>query len=158
MKESENLFAATVRAHDCAACPDGPEECELCFIKEELPYIEILCKSDCRCGLCCSHLIIEATALDALREPRIAAECGPIIAGIGDNPHEVVGYMLNRRPTPDDPSTRCTFLETGPDGHARCGIYRTRPTLCRAFCCETFKADEIARLYGEQPCSEKQAS
>jgi Fe-S-cluster containining protein len=127
---------ALIESHgDCA----DPTDCELCYIRRALPTFEAEAAGHCRCGRCCRALIIEVSALDALREPRIADEGSPIhdyaIAdGKPTRTGEVIGYILNRRATPDDPEPRCVFLRDG----NRCDIYDTRPTLCRAYDCRDF--------------------
>lgn len=81
---------------------------------------------DC-CGACCrGHLIVEADALDLLREPQLA-EADPYYRG---QPIEAVLAML------DEPgrclvlaaSRACIFL----DGTNRCSIHPTRPNDCVA--------------------------
>ena len=67
-----------------------PDECELCLIQND-----VRCLCSCRCGLCCEHMIIEATALDARREPKIR-ERGSIIDEGGEIPPDQAGWMLNR--------------------------------------------------------------
>ncbi len=83
----------------------------------------------CRCGLCCQHFLIEATAADARREPRIAELGAPIPHEEGDEP---AGYVLNRGAFAGG---ACMFLDF--EGKwAVCGIYATRPEVCRRFDCE----------------------
>lgn len=77
---------------------------------------------DCdRCGACCRELILEADHLDALREPRIAAEA-TLLDGHGTIDLEHARWGLNRR----GEGFACVFL--GADN--ACGIYGTRPGLC----------------------------
>jgi len=72
-----------------------------------------------RCGHCCRDLILEATDLDALREPRIAAE----------------GRMMISMEGPEfsicaaEPPHHCIFLRDA----NRCDIYATRPNMCVGF-------------------------
>jgi Fe-S-cluster containining protein len=130
---STDDFLALIESHgDCA----DPTDCELCYIRRALPTFEAEAAGHCRCGRCCRELIIEVSALDALREPRIAAEGSPVLDwdSCGETSGEVIGYILNRRATPDDPEPRCVFLRDG----NRCDIYDTRPTLCRAYDCRDF--------------------
>jgi Fe-S-cluster containining protein len=83
----------------------------------------------CRCGLCCQHFLIEATAADARREPRIAELGAPIPR---EDAGEPAGYVLNRGAFAGG---ACLFL--GFEGErAVCGIYETRPEVCRLFDCE----------------------
>ena len=84
-----------------------------------------------RCAACCQHTIIEAEFLDALREPRIAAE-GILLDGYGTIPPDQSSWCLNR-----PLGGPCIFLEaarlpTG-GGQSRCTIYPTRPNVCVAF-------------------------
>lgn len=71
-----------------------------------------------KCGLCCVGLIIEATELDAWREPRIAAECKELKG--------MDGPVWSIACGPENP---CPF-------HLRdrtCEIYPTRPNACVGF-------------------------
>jgi Fe-S-cluster containining protein len=89
---------------------------------------EVLCR--CRCGKCCERLLIEATAFDARREPRIA-ERGSIIDEGGAVPPPQADWLLNG---PDGP---CVFFRRDENGHGVCEIYDTRPLACRHFDCDT---------------------
>jgi len=72
------------------------------------------------CGWCCDgSLIIEATALDVLREPEIARRAKPL-----DRDLEPEEWMWSL-----SCGTPCPFLT--PD--RRCEIYATRPEACVAF-------------------------
>src|SRR6266436_4634810 len=88
------------------------DECQRCL--EEY----FTCKCECRCGRCCEALIIEATLLDAEREPRIAAMGSPIVDDMATGQRELIGYLLN------GPGGACVFF----DSQTRlCTIHNTRP-------------------------------
>jgi len=92
----------------------------------------------CRCGLCCEAFLVEASAADALREPRIAALGAPVYRqGVADGEAieagAPVGYVLNRGGGPSGP---CLLLERDSQGRGVCTIYPTRPDICRRFDCE----------------------
>src|SRR2546423_12616683 len=96
-------------------------------------------KSDCRCGDCCRHLILEALAEDAIIEPRIK-ECSPIYLSAeltASGTRELIGYLLN------DPKNgnACAFFDRETN---LCGIYETRPLMCRLWDCS--KKDELIEL------------
>ena len=75
------------------------------------------------CGACCRTFPIYATSADAAREPRLAAEALPIR---GPNaPPDAWALRLYPLPFQD----ACGFL----DVDRRCGIYATRPQVCREF-------------------------
>lgn len=71
-----------------------------------------------RCGHCCRTLILEASASDAKREPRLRAECLPI--------KDTGGYFLNGFLG----DMACRFLDKETN---LCSIYPTRPQMCRDF-------------------------
>ncbi len=101
-----------------------PDECEVCIERNES-----VC-SDCRCGRCCEGLLIEVSLRDAEREPRLR-ECGPIYDDtLGQEPKELIGYLLNDR----ENEFACRFF----DRQTRlCAIHETRPLVCRLFDCDT---------------------
>ncbi len=66
---------------------------------------------------------------DAEREPRIAAECGPIVCDLRTGEREVIGYMLNS----SENEYACRFFDRQT---RRCTIYETRPLVCRVFNCD----------------------
>lgn len=103
-----------------------PEDCECC--------IELSRSSLCahRCGRCCEELLIETSLRDAEREPRIEAECSPIISDF-TGVRETIGYLLN------DPTKHhtCHFLDAPTK---LCTIYDTRPLVCRVFDCRSVNA------------------
>jgi len=68
-----------------------------------------------KCGSCCKYLLLDATLEDAAREPLIVLKAN----------HKGSGYCLNSR---DRKDLGCAFL----DGNL-CGIYETRPDMCRDF-------------------------
>lgn len=101
----------------------SPDECELCI---ETDHTKVC---SCRCGKCCESLLIEVSLRDAEREPRIAAECGPIVCDIAKGKREVVGYLLNDK----NNEYACRFF----DRTTRlCTIHATRPLVCRVFDCD----------------------
>lgn len=100
-----------------AAAIHDPEECEECLLQREIKG----CRD--RCGNCCQTLLIEATELDARREPKIR-EHGPMYR---DQPL----YLLNSQEGP------CVFLRRDRDGIGVCSIYDTRPLVCRLFRCDS---------------------
>ena len=117
-----------------------PDECELCLLKEEVRG------NLCRCGLCCEYMIIEATALDARREPRIR-ERGSIIDEGGEIPPDQAGWYLNR-------GKGCVFFSRDSAGRGVCEIYETRPLCCRLFNCDRDeRAQEFRRAadFGGSP-------
>ena len=92
----------------------------------------------CRCGLCCEVFLIEATAEDARREPRIAL-VGALVypQPLGHGGHlqereEVIGYVLNRGGAAGG---ACLFLGRDAEGRGVCTIHATRPKVCPAFDC-----------------------
>ena len=99
-----------------------PDECALCLVTREL-------KCRCRCGHCCESLIIEATAFDARREPRIRERGQPITQG-GLVPLEHAEWLLN------GPRGPCVFFHRDGEGLGVCEIYDTRPLACRLFDCD----------------------
>ena len=74
------------------------------------------------CGACCRTFPIFASAGDAAREPRIAAEGRKLPQQLAD---EEWHYRLFPLPFLE----ACTFL----DEQDRCTIYPTRPDVCRRF-------------------------
>ena len=83
-----------------------------------------------RCGACCRHLLVEAYALDALREPRLL-EVGR------------AEYRQSLESLLDDEEGRCIIVAAcspcpflgqdwgeGDLDRARCEIYSTRPNNC----------------------------
>jgi len=91
----------------------------------------------CRCALCCEVFLIEASAADARREPRIAALGTPVarqelVDGDLVDTGELVGYVLNRGAAPGG---ACLFLSRDAEGRGVCSIYDTRPDVCRRFDC-----------------------
>lgn len=107
-----------------------PEECEAC--------LEADCSvgPGCGCGKCCESLIIEATLRDALREPRIAAECGPIVCDMSGT-RETVGYLLNDAAN----DGACRFFDRA---SRRCTVYATRPIGCRLYDCRDYEHSDPA--------------
>ena len=100
-----------------------PESCYECLLQDT-----VTC--ECQCGKCCS-LIIEADLEDGLREPRIIENSSPIYDALEvtkNGEHELIGYLLNKIDGGD-----CVFLD---EQTKRCGIYATRPLICRLFDCD----------------------
>jgi Fe-S-cluster containining protein len=97
------------------------DECEVCFERNH----SVICS--CRCGKCCSAMLIEVSVRDAEREPRIAKEAGPIYDDLSGT-REIVGYLLNGKDGP------CVFLDRETK---LCTVHETRPLACRVFNCET---------------------
>jgi hypothetical protein len=114
---------AMVSGDTLAAAVHDEGECELCLVRNEV-------RSRCRCGICCESLLIEASALDARREPRIAERASIIDEG-GVVPRDQAGWLLN------GPGGTCVFFRRDEDGRGVCEIYETRPLCCRLFDCDT---------------------
>ncbi len=95
-------------------------------------------KSHCRCGECYRRLLIEVLPEDALVEPRIAEKGSPLLDPPDDFGHrELIGYLLNSSAN----GGTCVFLDRATN---LCGIYDTRPLLCRLFDCDD--RDELVEL------------
>jgi Fe-S-cluster containining protein len=106
------------------------DECEVCIEQNH----SVSC--NCRCGLCCEAMIIEASLRDGEREPRIKAL--PTIKGFTEKP---IGYLLNGQGGP------CVFV----DRHTKqCTIHETRPLVCRVFNCdrERLRLEEVLSEIG----------
>jgi Fe-S-cluster containining protein len=96
--------------------------------------------SDCRCGECCRHLILEALVEDAVIEPKVAEKGSPIYLPAeltGTGTRELIGYLLNAT----ENGGACAFLDRASN---LCGIYQTRPLMCRQYDCS--KRDELIEL------------
>lgn len=126
--------AAMEAGDEIANALHDPDECELCLIQND-----VRAKCQCRCGLCREYMIIEATALDARREPKIR-ERGSIIDEGGEIPPDQADWMLNR-------GRGCVFFHRDAEGKGICEIYETRPLCCRLFDCDH---DGRAREYREE--------
>jgi Fe-S-cluster containining protein len=74
------------------------------------------------CGACCRTFPVFAAESDAEREPRLRAESRPLPPWLGGREWT---YQLYPLPFHE----ACCFL----DPANRCGIYPTRPDVCRAF-------------------------
>lgn len=116
---------AMLAGDEAAKAAHVPEECHLCLMG--MPA-----HCGCRCGRCCEALIIEATAFDARREPRIRERGSPITEG-GQVPLDECDWLLNGKGGP------CVFLGRNPEGEAVCEIYETRPLACRLFDCNSYE-------------------
>lgn len=107
--------------------------CYPCLARNEV-------KTQCRCGDCCRHLILEAVAEDALVEPRIAEKGDPIYQHpelTASGTRELIGYLLNS----EENGGACAFLDRQTN---LCTIYETRPLMCRLFDCD--HRDELVEL------------
>jgi Fe-S-cluster containining protein len=94
---------------------------------------------DC-CGLCCRHLLVEASAVDVLREPRIDRE-----RPLGKRAKSL--SLLNACWILAGPGMPCPFLT--PEN--RCGIYATRPNTCVAFIAGSPSCQKLRRERGVLP-------
>src|SRR5207244_12144378 len=86
----------------------------------------------CRCGECCRHLIIEVLPEDADVEPKIKERGSPLYAGpelTASGQREQIGYLLNT----NENGGSCAFFDRETN---LCGIYGTRPLVCRLFNCD----------------------
>lgn len=106
------------------------------------------------CGLCCKHLIVEASPLDVIREPRIAEYCA-ILNGRGElTPGQASWGMYSKdRINPPQTPLRCAFLNNA----NRCVIYATRPNVCVAFMSGSEKCQELRRDHGLPPLKPREA-
>jgi len=96
-------------------------------------------KSDCRCGQCC-HLIIEVRTEDAEIEPRIREKGTPLLDEPDENgTRELIGYALNSARN----DYACAFLDRETN---LCGIYDTRPLICRLFDCTGEDREQLVEL------------
>jgi len=87
-----------------------------------------------KCGLCCmGHLILEASELDVMREPRIAAAGAECKDG-GEYGLSDLCWSLNTGADLGAGLPACPFAVINTlGGDATCMIYRTRPNMCVAF-------------------------
>ena len=92
------------------------------------------------CGLCCEHLLVEADAVDVLREPRIetARPLGKRAMSLS---------VLDACWVLAGPGDPCKFLTP----QKRCGIYSTRPHTCVAFLAGSSKCQELRREHRLPP-------
>jgi len=86
------------------------------------------------CGLCCQHLLVEANAVDVLREPRIEAERPLGKRAVSLSLLDACWILAGPGP--------CPFL----NAEKRCDIYATRPGTCVAF---VPGSQQCQRLRGE---------
>lgn len=101
--------------------------------------------SECdHCGLCCRKLIVEAVAMDVLREPRIAS-VGRHMDGHGTLP------ILDSAWSIAGADGECVFHKDD-----RCSIYHTRPDECVAFFAGSAKCRELRESAGLQPLAKLQ--
>ena len=92
------------------------------------------------CGLCCEHLIVEADAVDVLREPRIEIE-RPL------GKRAVSLSVLDACWVLAYPGQPCAFLTP----QRRCEIYPSRPQTCVAFLAGSSKCQELRQEQGLPP-------
>jgi Fe-S-cluster containining protein len=92
------------------------------------------------CGLCCEHLIVEADAVDVLREPQIetARPLGRRAVSLS---------VLDACWILAGPGMPCSFLM--PD--KRCAIYPKRPHACVAFVPGIPQCQELRKEHGLPP-------
>src|SRR5262249_46921662 len=93
---------AMLAGDELATAAHDPDERHLCLATRA-----VRCTG--RWGRCCESLIIEATAFDARREPKIRERCSPITEG-GLVPLEEAGWLLN------GPQGPCVFFHRDHDG------------------------------------------
>ena len=89
------------------------------------------------CGACCKTWRVLVSAADAEREPRIASESRKLAEHEAD---DLWQYQLFPLPFHEG----CCFL--GDDN--RCGIYETRPRVCRGFEAGSERCQEARREQG----------
>ena len=97
-----------------------------------------ICVCD-HCGLCCRHLIVEADAIDLLREPRIEQEC-PLGKRADGMSILDACWILTQ-------TGACPFLTP----ECRCGIYPTRPDNCVAFVASAPQCQALRKEHGLKP-------
>ncbi len=90
-----------------------------------------------QCGACCRTFPIFASAGDAVREPRIAAEARLLPDHLATPAWR---FQLFQLPFHES----CCFL----DDRNLCGIYSTRPETCRAFSAGGDQCREARRRHG----------
>jgi Fe-S-cluster containining protein len=91
------------------------------------------------CGACCRTFPIFASAQDAGREPRVAAEGKELALHL-----RTPAYAFQLFPLPFHET--CCFL----DDSQRCVIYETRPNVCRQFAAGGDQCQEARRRSGLQ--------
>jgi Fe-S-cluster containining protein len=92
------------------------------------------------CGACCKTWRVMASAEDAAREPRIVREGKKLPPGTATGYWE---YQLFKLPFHEG----CCFL--GPEN--KCGIYETRPGVCRGFTAGSDRCQEARAAWGLMP-------
>ena len=92
------------------------------------------------CGLCCEHLLVEADAVDVLREPRIETS-RPL------GKRAVSLSVLDACWILAGPGMPCAFLTP----KKRCAIYPSRPQTCVAFMPASPKCQELRSDHGLPP-------
>jgi Fe-S-cluster containining protein len=90
-----------------------------------------------QCGACCGTFPIFASADDAVREPRVAAETRELPDHLS-----TTAWRFQLFPLPFHQA--CCFL--GAD--RRCEIYPTRPTTCGDFAAGSEQCQEARRRHG----------
>jgi Fe-S-cluster containining protein len=92
------------------------------------------------CALCCQHLLVEADAVDVLREPQIQA-VRPLKNVSGRlSVHDACWVLAG-------PGMPCAFLTS----KKQCGIYPTRPHTCVAFLAGSRQCQELRKDHGLPP-------
>jgi Fe-S-cluster containining protein len=104
------------------------------------------------CGLCCTNLLIEATADDVLREPRIN-EVYPLNLSAKRRELPVLGFTWVLSPFTGEKVTGCRFM----DADKRCGIYATRPSTCLGFPAGGERCQRLRADAGFEPLEPQQA-
>jgi Fe-S-cluster containining protein len=92
------------------------------------------------CGLCCEHLLVEANAIDVMREPRIETE-RPL------GKRAVSLSVLDACWILAGPGMPCAFLTP----KKRCAIYSSRPQTCVAFVPGSPQCQELRMDAGRAP-------
>jgi Fe-S-cluster containining protein len=100
-----------------------------------------------QCGLCCRHLLVEASAVDVLREPRIEIE-----RPLGKRAKSL--SILDACWLLAGPGMPCPFL----NADNKCGIYPTRPGTCVAFMSGSAKCQELRAEHGVPPLTPRPAA
>lgn len=106
---------------------------------EQIEQIKKVPVCDC-CGLCCQQLIVEADAIDVLREPQIAKQ-----RPLGRRSASL--EILEACWIVAMPGKPCPFLTT----KRRCSVYPTRPAICVAFVAGSSQCQQVRRKSGLPP-------
>jgi Fe-S-cluster containining protein len=90
-----------------------------------------------QCALCCQHLLVEADALDVLREPKIE-EYRPL------GSRAIALPILHATWVLAGPGYPCPFLASD----LKCSIYASRPQVCVRFAAGSFQCQELRKAHG----------